>query len=221
MMKRKITGIAAALITAAAATITASAEYYIGTEQDGNAVKVEIVADGATLPAIEFTVEMPEDVEIDDIDTISGAFFNEDSGIYAWAGTEAPEDGAVMFSATFIVEDGYEGEFSVAPAEGYEDDMPVTLTAEIVGEDGETDDDTEDEETVEDTGDTSDDDTDNTDDETDTTQDNDTSDKDNNVSADTDEDEDVNPDTGITVVGIAAVAAISGAAAVIVARKRK
>lgn len=210
MIKRKITGIAAALITATAATITASAEYYIGTEQDGNAVKVEIVADGATLPAIEFTVEMPEDVEIDDIDTISGAFFNEDSGIYAWAGAEAPEDGAVMFSATFIVEDGYEGEFSVAPAEGYEDDMPVTLTAEIVGEDGETDDDTEDEETVEDTDDTSDDDTDNTNDETDTTQDNDTSDKDNNVSADTDEDEDVNPETGITV-SVAAIA-VAGAA---------
>ena len=221
MMKRKITGIAAALITATAATITASAEYYIGTEQDGNAVKVEIVADGATLPAIEFTVEMPEDVEIDDIDTISGAFFNEDSGIYAWAGAEAPEDGAVMFSATFIVEDGYEGEFSVTPAEGYENDMPVTLTAEIVGEDVETDDNTEDEETVEDTDDTSDDDTDNTDDKTNTTQDNDTSDKDNNVSADTDEDEDVNPDTGITVVGIAAVAAVSGAAAMLVARKRK
>lgn len=193
MMKRKITGIAAALITATAATITASAEYYIGTEQDGNAVKVEIVADGATLPAIEFTVEMPEDVEIDDIDTISGAFFNEDSGIYAWAGAEAPEDGAVMFSATFIVEDGYEGEFSVTPAEGYENDMPVTLTAEIVGEDGETDDDT-----------------DNTDDKTDTTQDNDTSDKDNNVSADTDEDEDVNPETGITV-SVAAIA-VAGAA---------
>lgn len=193
MMKRKITGIAAALITATAATITASAEYYIGTEQDGNAVKVEIVADGATLPAIEFTVEMPEDVEIDDIDTISGAFFNEDSGIYAWAGAEAPEDGAVMFSATFIVEDGYEGEFSVTPAEGYEDDMPITLTAEIVGEDGETDDDT-----------------DNTNDETDTTQDNDTSDKDNNVSADTDEDEDVNPETGITV-SVAAIA-VAGAA---------
>ena len=220
-MKRKIFGAVAALITATAATITASAEYYIGTEQDGSTFKVEIVADGATLPAIEFTVEMPEDVEIDDIDTISGAFFNEDSGIYAWAGAEAPEDGAVMFSATFIVEDGYEGEFSVTPAEGYENDMPVTLTAEIVGEDGETDDNTEDEETVEDTDDTSDDDTDNTDDETNTTQDNDTSDKDNNVSADTDEDEDVNPDTGITVVGIAAVAAVSGAAAMLVARKRK
>lgn len=206
MMKRKITGIAAALITAAAATITASAEYYIGTEQDGNSVKVEIVADGATLPAIEFTVEMPEDVEIDDIDTISGAFYNENSGIYAWAGTEAPEDGTVMFSATFIVEDGYEGEFSVTPAEGYENDMPVTLTVEIVGEDGETDDDTEDEETVEDTDDTSDDDI----DKTDTTQDNDTSDKDNNVSADTDEDEDVNPETGITV-SVAAIA-VAGAA---------
>ena len=206
MMKRKITGIAAALITAAAATITASAEYYIGTEQDGNAVKVEIVADGATLPAIEFTVEMPEDVEIDDIDTISGAFYNENSGIYAWAGTEAPEDGTVMFSATFIVKDGYEGEFSVTPAEGYENDMPVTLTVEIVGEDGETDDDTEDEETVEDTDDTSDDDI----DKTDTTQDNDTSDKDNNVSADTDEDEDVNPETGITV-SVSAIA-VAGAA---------
>lgn len=206
MMKRKITGIAAALITAAAATITASAEYYIGTEQDGNAVKVEIVADGATLPAIEFTVEMPEDVEIDDIDTISGAFYNENSGIYAWAGTEAPEDGTVMFSATFIVEDGYEGEFSVTPADGYENDMPVTLTVEIVGEDGETDDDTEDEETVEDTDDTSDDDI----DKTDTTQDNDTSDKDNNVSADTDEDEDVNPETGITV-SVSAIA-VAGAA---------
>ena len=114
-----------------------------------------------------------------------------------------------MFSATFIVEDGYQGEFSVTPAEGYENDMPVTLTAEIVGEDGETDDDTEDEETIEDTDDTSDDDIDNTDDKTDTTQDNDTSDKDNNVSADTDEDEDVNPETGITV----SVAAIDVAGA--------
>lgn len=226
MMKRKITGIAAALITATAATITASAEYYIGTEQDGNAVKVEIVADGATLPAIEFTVEMPEDVEIDDIDTISGAFFNEDSGIYAWAGAEAPEDGAVMFSATFIVEDGYEGEFSVTPAEGYEDDMPITLTAEIVGEDGETDDDTEDEETVEDMDDTSDDeeasseDTDlpSTDEKADDT---DSSTTDGDVADSNDEDGDENPDTGITVVGIAAVAAVSGAAAMLVARKRK
>ncbi len=128
-------------------------------------VKVEIAADGATLPAIEFTVEMPEDVEIDDIKTTSGAFFNKDNGIYAWAGAEAPEDGTVMFSASF---------------------------------------------TVEDTDDTSDDETDCTDDKTDTTQDNDTSDTDNDVSSDTDEDEDVNPETGITV-SVAAVA-VAGAA---------
>ena len=216
-MKRKITGIAAALITATAATITASAEYYIGTEQDGSTFKVEIMADGATLPAIEFTVEMPEDVEIDDIDTISGAFFNEDSGIYAWAGTETPEDGAVMFSATFIVEDGYEGEFSVTPAEGYEDDMPVTLTVEIISEDGET---------VEDTDDTSDDEEVSSDD-TDLPSDDEKADDagssmtDSDVADSSDEAGDENPDTGITVVGIAAVAAVSGAAAMLVARKRK
>ena len=216
-MKRKIFGAVAALITATAATITASAEYYIGTEQDGSTFKVEIVADGATLPAIEFTVEMPEDVEIDDIDTISGAFFNENSGIYAWAGTETPEDGAVMFSATFIVEDGYEGEFSVTPAEGYEDDMPVTLTVEIISEDGET---------VEDTDDTSDDEEVSSDD-TDLPSDDEKADDagssmtDSDVADSSDEAGDENPDTGITVVGIAAVAAVSGAAAMLVARKRK
>ena len=92
-MKRKILGAAAALITAAAATITASADYYIGTQQDGNTVKVEIIANGATLPAIEFTVEMPENAEISNIEIFNDSLFNEDNGIFAWAGAEAPADG--------------------------------------------------------------------------------------------------------------------------------
>lgn len=212
-MKRKIIGTAAALITAAAATITASAEYYIGTEQNGDTVKVEVIADGATLPAIEFTVDLPEDVEIDDIETISGAFFNEDKGIFAWAGTEAPEDGTVMFSATFTVDENSKGKFTVTPAEGYEDDMPTTLRTVIISEDEES---IEDEDTAE-SEDTSEP-TDDilpvpSDDEETTPSDNETDNAENgssDVSGDTNEDSDENPETGVAV-SVAAVA-VTGAA---------
>ena len=202
-MKKQIAGVAVALLASAVFTVSASADYYINTQQDGNTVKAEVIADSATLPAIEFTVEMPEDVEIDDIDTISGAFFNENSGIYAWAGTEAPEDGTVMFSATFIVEDGYEGELSVTPAEGYENDMPENLTADITAKDT-------DENSSTDDKDTSDNDTDTSDSST-------TSDSEE--TSDTTKDPDDNPDTGIALSF--AVVGVVGAAVVVAAKRRK
>lgn len=221
-MKRKILGAAAALITAAAATITASAEYYIGTQQDGNTVKVEIIANGATLPAIEFTVEMPENAEISNIEIFNDALFNEDNGIFAWAGAEAPADGTVMLSATFTVEDGYVGEFAVVPAEGFENDMLITLTAEIVGEDGVSDNETDNKD------DTTDDETSTPDDTTTPSEDSDTPSTDNNPTDDTVPDENIpsddttagsdNPHTGITLAFAPII--LTGAALIVSTKKR-
>ena len=138
-MKKQITGVVAAIFAAAALSVSASAEYYINTERNGNSVKAEVIASGATLPAIEFTVELPDNITVDDIETESGAFYNEDNGRFAWAGTEAPKDGTVMYSVTFETEDNAVGEIVVTPADGYEDDMPSVLTAEIGADDAKDD----------------------------------------------------------------------------------
>ena len=75
-MKKQTTGVAVALLTSAVFTVSASADYYINTQQDGNTVKAEVIADSATLPAIEITVKLPDDIEIADFYTISGSVFN-------------------------------------------------------------------------------------------------------------------------------------------------
>ena len=42
-MKKQITGVAVALLTSAVFTVSASADYYINTQQDGNTVKAEVI----------------------------------------------------------------------------------------------------------------------------------------------------------------------------------
>ena len=108
-MKKQTTGVAVALLTSAVFTVSASADYYINTQQDGNTVKAEVIADSATLPAIEFTVKLPDDIEIEDFYTISGSVFNESNGHFAWADVKAPDNGTVMYSVTFTVKNGDKG----------------------------------------------------------------------------------------------------------------
>ena len=196
-MKKQITGVAVALLTSAVFTVSASADYYINTQQDGNTVKAEVIADSATLPAIEFTVKLTDDIEIKDFYTISGSVFNESNGHFAWADVKAPDNGTVMYSVTFTVKNGDKGKLVITPAEGYENDMPENLTADITAKD--TDD-----------KDTSDNDTDTTDSST-------TSDSEE--TSDTTKDPDDNPDTGIAL-SFAAVGVV-GAAVVVSAKRRK
>ena len=139
-MKKQITGVAVALLTSAVFTVSASADYYINTQQDGNTVKAEVIADSATLEAMEFTVKLPDDIEKEDFYTISGSAYNEENGHFAWADVKAPENGTVMYSVTFTVKNGDKGKLAITPAEGYEDDMPETLTADITAKDTETSD---------------------------------------------------------------------------------
>lgn len=137
-MKKYLAGITAAAITIAAAATTASAEYRLETSRNDNTVTAEIIADGAVLTGMEFVVNLPDNIEVSDWQTVSGAFFNEDNGHFAWAGIESPDDGTVMYSVTFTVEDDYAGELTVTPIEGYEDDMPEELAVDINGGDTET-----------------------------------------------------------------------------------
>lgn len=138
-MKGLIIGIAVELLAAAGFTVSANTGYYISTEQNGNTVQTEVIADGAKLSAMEFIVELPDNIEIDDFYTVSSSAYNPENGHFAWAGIQAPEDGTVMYSVTFTVEDGYKGNLTITPVEGYEDDMPETLTADITVKDSETD----------------------------------------------------------------------------------
>ena len=196
-MKKQTTGVAVALLTSAVFTVSASADYYINTQQDGNTVKAEVIADSATLPAIEFTVKLPDDIEIEDFYTISGSVFNESNGHFAWADVKAPENGTVMYSVTFTVKDGDKGSLTITPIEGYEADMPKALTADFSAKD------TDDKETS----------------------DNDTDISDSNTSSDSGETSDTtkepddNPDTGI-VLSFVAVGVV-GAAVVSAKRKKK
>ena len=131
-MKKRLIGVIAAILTlASTTTYSAANEYYLNTVQDKNTVTVEVVAGGAVLPAIEFTVELPEGIEADSSYTTNGAIFNKENGRFAWAGIQAPADGTVMYSVTFKVKDGFRGEVTVVPAEGYEADMSAALKAEI------------------------------------------------------------------------------------------
>ena len=138
-MKKQFIGAAVAFLAAAVTSITASAGYELGTEQDGNTIKVEVVADHAMLPAIEFTVGLPDDAEAKDVHIADGAVYNDANGKFAWAGVEAPADGTVMYSATFTIVGSYEGEFTITPEEGYEEEMADALTTVIaVANDGTT-----------------------------------------------------------------------------------
>ena len=196
-MKKQITGVAAALLTSAVFTVSASAEYYIDTKQDGNTVKAEVIANGATLPAMEFTVKLPDGINADSVNTIDGSVYNEGKGHFAWAGVNAPVDGTVMYSVTFTVKNGDKGSLTITPIEGYEADMPKALTADFSAKD------TDDKETS----------------------DNDTDISDSNTSSDSGETSDTtkepddNPDTGI-VLSFAAVGVV-GAAVVVSAKRRK
>ena len=190
-MKKQITGVAVALLTSAVFTVSASADYYINTQQDGNTVKSEVIANSATLPAIEFTVKLPDDIEIEDFYTISGSVFNESNGHFAWADVKAPDNGTVMYSVTFTVKNGDKGKLVITPAEGYENDMPETLTADITAKD------TDDKDTS----------------------DNDTDTSDSEETSDTTKDPDDNPNTGIAL-SFAAVGVV-GAAVVVSAKRRK
>ena len=196
-MKKQTTGVAVALLTSAVFTVSASADYYINTQQDGNTVKAEVIADSATLPAIEFTVKLPDDIEIEDFYTISGSVFNESNGHFAWADVKAPDNGTVMYSVTFTVKNGDKGKLVITPAEGYEDDMPENLIANITAKD--TDD-----------KDTSDNDTDTSDSST-------TSDI--KETSDTTKDPDDNPSTGVALSFVAV--GVVGAAVVVSAKRRK
>ena len=212
-MKKQITGVAVALLTSAIFTVSASADYYINTQQDGNTVKAEVIADSAALPAIEFTVKLPDDIEIEDFYTISGSVFNESNGHFAWADVKAPDNGTVMYSVTFTVKNGDKGKLVITPAEGYEDDMPENLIANITAKD--TDDkDTSDNGTVEND---STDDKDTSDNDTDTSDSSTTSDSEE--TSDTTKAPDDNPDTGIAL-SFAAVGVV-GAAVVVSAKRRK
>ena len=202
-MKKQTTGVAVALLTSAVFTVSASADYYINTQQDGNTVKAEVIADSATLPAIEFTVKLPDDIEIEDFYTISGSVFNESNWHFAWADVKAPDNGTVMCSVTFTVKNGDKGELVITPAEGYENDMPENLTADITAKDT-------DENSSTDDKDTSDNDTDTTDSSTAS---------DSEETSDTTKDPDDNPDTGIAL-SFAAVGVV-GAAVVVSAKRRK
>ena len=71
------------LLTAAVFTVSTSAEYYISTERNGNTVQAEIIADGAVLPVMEFTVKLPDDIEMDDFYTISVSAYNEEDEYFA------------------------------------------------------------------------------------------------------------------------------------------
>ena len=202
-MKKQITGVTAALLTAAVFAVSASAEYYISTKQEGNTVKAEVIADGAKLPAMEFTVELPDDIETEDFSIISGSAYNEENGRFAWADINAPEDGTVMYSVTFTVENGYNGRLTITPAEGYEEDMPLALTAEIIGDEAEADENNNADEDISD--------------------DTETSDNEGVISDDVNGNKpDDNPNTGIAVS--CAAAAITGSAALaaaVIGRKRK
>ena len=83
--------------------------------------------------------KLTDDIEIKDFYTISGSVFNESNGHFAWADVNAPEDGTVMYSVTFTVKNGDKGKLVITPAEGYENDMPTALIAEIIGEENGTD----------------------------------------------------------------------------------
>ena len=214
-MRGKIIGtIAAAAASAMLMSITASAEYYVETDKTDDVITASVIADGATISGIEFTVELPDGADVIDTKTIGGAFYNEDNGYFAWAGTEPPEDGTVVFSVEFTVDSDSSGELTVTPADGYEDDFSEAITVEIISED---DIDIETDDKISDADDT---DTSETDENTSAPDDDTTGTQDSDVDGDSndnsDDDTDTNPDTGVTP--IFAVVAVAGAAAVVAVR---
>lgn len=217
MRGKIISTIAAAAASAMLMSITAGAEYYVETDKTDDVITASVIADGATISGIEFTVELPDGAEAIDTETIGGAFYNEDNGYFAWAGTEPPEEGTVMFSVEFTVDNDSSGELTVTPADGYEDDFSEAITVEIISEDD------IDFETDDETTDTDDTDTSETDentsapDDTTGTQDGDVDGESNDNNSE--EDTDTNPDTGVTP--IFAVVAVAGAAAVVAIKMKK
>ena len=130
-MKKQVTCITVALFASLISATSASAEYYISTQQEGNTIKADVVAEGATLSAMEFIVDMPEDIKIIDSYNINGSVFNQENGHFAWASIETPTDGTVMYSVTFTVKDNYKDELSIIPVEGFKQDLSKTFTVPV------------------------------------------------------------------------------------------
>lgn len=130
-MKKQVTCITVALFATLISATSASAEYYISTQQEGNTIKADVVAEGATLSAMEFIVDMPEDINIIESYKINGSVFNQENGHFAWANIETPTDGTVMYSVTFTVKDNYEDELSIIPVEGFKQDLSKTFTVPV------------------------------------------------------------------------------------------
>ena len=130
-MKKQVTCITVALFATLISATSASAEYYISTQQEGNTIKADVVAEGATLSAMEFIVDMPEDINIIDSYKINGSVFNQENGHFAWANIETPTDGTVMYSVTFTVKDNYKDELSIIPVEGFKQDLSKTFTVPV------------------------------------------------------------------------------------------
>ena len=130
-MKKQVTCITVALFATLISATSASAEYYISTQQEGNTIKADVVAEGATLSAMEFIVDMPEDINIINSYKINGSVFNQENGHFAWANIETPTDGTVMYSVTFTVKDNYKDELSIIPVEGFKQDLSKTFTVPV------------------------------------------------------------------------------------------
>ena len=130
-MKKQVTCITVALFATLISATPASAEYYINTQQEGNTIKADVVAEGATLSAMEFIVDMPEDINIINSYKINGSVFNQENGHFAWANIETPTDGTVMYSVTFTVKDNYKDELSIIPVEGFKQDLSKTFTVPV------------------------------------------------------------------------------------------
>lgn len=184
----------------------------------GETITVEVVANGMTQDATQFTVAASDNLTLVDGTPVDGGYFNTATAKFAWAGTAAPADGTTLLTLTYTVDAAADEEVSVSltPDDGFTDISADAVTAVVVaGADEDQPDVSEESEEPTTTDEES----------TESSSEDaglvDTTSEEATGTADADDNSGSNRDNPNTGVALAVVPAVLAGAAIIVAKKRK
>jgi len=100
----------------------------------GETITVEVVANGMTQDATQFTVAASDNLTLVDGTPVDGGYFNTATAKFAWAGTAAPADGTTLLTLTYTVDAAADEEVSVSltPDDGFTDISADAVSAVVV-----------------------------------------------------------------------------------------
>lgn len=132
-------GAAAAVLslTAVAASAAITPKFSTDAPVAGDTIKVEIVAEGMTQNATQFTVVASDNLTLTDNDPGVG-YYSTATNRFTWAAAKVPADGTVLLTLTYTVDAAADDEISVSlvPDEGFADISGEPVAVVVVDEAG-------------------------------------------------------------------------------------